>query len=248
VAAAGHVDVPVHFVAVAVVTGVAGFFAYGAMLPAGTDRHPRDVSSRTRAWSFDPVVRLLGGVALAGFVVEAAVADWAAVYLHENLATSAAVAAAGYATFAAVHLTVRFLGDSILTRVGRTTVMQIGCLLAAAGYALLLGLHRPATAFVGLAVIGAGIAAVVPAAFGNAGRLTETPSATGVATVTGISYVGWAAAPPLIGILAGQFGLRAALLLPLAMAVFGAWCAHALRGRVTLNAHDNTYPTTPSSR
>src|SRR5206468_4350997 len=127
-----------------------------------------------RSWSFKPVVLYLGVVALAGFVVEASVGDWVAVYLHDDLGASAAVGAAGYATFAAVHLTVRFRGDRLITRSSRVFVMVGGCLVAALGFAAMLSVADVGAVFVGLAVTAAGIAAVVPAAFSAAGQLRDT--------------------------------------------------------------------------
>ncbi|MFL6240887.1 MAG: MFS transporter [Actinomycetes bacterium] len=247
VAAAADVGVRTHFVVVACFVTAAAALVGGALLPANVDRR-RAEQPATRSWSLRPAVVLLGVIALVGFVVEAAIADWAAIYLHENIGTTLAVGAAGYATFAAVHLSVRFAGDRIMTRVDRVAVMQIGCIVAAAGYALLLGVPNVLTVFLGLAIVGAGIAAVVPAAFGAAGQLTSTTSAVGVATVTGISYVGWAAAPPLIGVLAGDFTLRAALLVPLVLALVGAGCARLPQLRVTLNSHAGSTTTSSPPR
>ena len=246
VAAAG-IGIRTHFVVIATAVAACGFFGYPSLLAPTADRRFPGVRAG-RAWSVDRTVLLLGGVALAAFVVEAAVADWAAIYLHENVGTTAAAGAAGYATFAAVHLTGRYFGDQVLTRLGRVRVMIGGFLLAAAGYVLLLAIPVAGSAFAALAVIGAGIAAVVPAAFGSAGRLVDPPSAVAVSTVTGISYIGWAAAPPLIGVLAGQFGLRAALLVPLGLAVLGALWAVRLAARVTLVEHAEVASTTTTPR
>ncbi len=46
------------------------------------------------------LIVLLGTVGLCGLLVEGATADWSAVYLHDNLGTSAGFAAAGFAAFA----------------------------------------------------------------------------------------------------------------------------------------------------
>jgi fucose permease len=234
VAAAVSAGTRAHFAGVAAATLVAGLAVFPLLLPADADAAPAARRRRSRPWTVEPIVLILGGIALAGFVAEAAVADWAPVYLHEHLGTTTALAAGGYATFAGVHLTVRFLGDALLVRLGRGAVLAQGCLVAATGYAVLLAVNNPVVAVAGLAIIGAGIAAVVPAAFGIAGRGSDSSSS--VATVTGISYVGWAAAPPLIGVLAGHFGLRAALLVPLTVALVGGALGRMAARRVRLDA------------
>jgi uncharacterized membrane protein YedE/YeeE len=62
---------------------------------------------------------------------------------------------------------------------------------------------------------------VFPVALAGAGQIAGVSSASGVATAAGSSYIGWAATPPLIGVLAGAVGLRAALLVPAAVAMAG---------------------------
>jgi MFS family permease len=247
-AAAADVDVRAHFAVAAAVIGVGSLVSRVALLPAAADRLTTSGGPTARGWSLRPAVLLLGMVALSGFVVEAAIGDWGAVYLHESIGTTVAVGAAGYATFAGTHLLGRAFGDALLTRVDRRVVMQVGCLIAAAGYALVVGMPNVVAVFVGFAVIAAGIAVVVPAAFGAAGRVEGVGAAAGVATVTGVSYVGWAAAPPLIGVLAGHFSLRAALVLPLVLAVVGALSAHLLEHRVTLVGDDGAHANTTTSR
>jgi MFS family permease len=246
IAAAAGLGVRGHFAVVATVAAVAMTCVTRRTLLSTDAASTRQPSARS--WSFQPVVLSLGVVALAGFIVEASVGDWAAVYLHDDVGTSAAVGAAGYATFAAVHLSVRFRGDRLITRSSRVSVMIVGCVVAAAGYAIMLSVVQVGTVFVGLAVIAAGIAAVVPAAFSAAGQLRDTNTAAGVATVTGISYVGWATAPPVIGLVAGAFTLRTALLIPLVAAGVGAVFAGLLRSRVTLDEHVDAHPPSPTPR
>jgi fucose permease len=247
-AAAADVDVRVHFAVAAAVVGVGSLVSRVALLPAAADSTRSSDGSATRGWSLRPAVLLLGVVALSGFVVEAAVGDWGAVYLHERIGTTVAVGATGYATFAATHLVARAFGDALLTRVDRRALMQVGCIVAAGGYGLVVGVPNVVAVFAGFAVIAAGIAVVVPAAFGAAGRVEGIGAAAGVATVTGVSYVGWAAAPPLIGLLAGHFSLRAALVLPLVLAVVGALSARLLEPRVTLVGDDGAHADTTTSR
>lgn len=247
-AAATDVGVRTHFVAAAAGVAVLSAVAQRPLLPASADRTSGEDPASSRGWSMSYAVVALGIIALVGFVVEAAVGDWAAVYLHEDVGTSAAVGAAGYATFAAVHLVARAFGDQLLSHLGRRAVMQWGCVVAAGGYAVLLAVRNASVVFIGLAVIATGIAAVVPAAFGAAGRVDASSPAAGVATVTGISYVGWAAAPPLIGLLAGQFSLRSALLVPLVLAVVGAATARVLGLRVRLDGDARAHPPTPTPR
>ncbi len=90
--------------------------------------------------------------------------------------------------------------------------------MGAAGLALALATAEPVPVFAGLVVLGLGLAAQFPIALRAAG---DAPS---VAAVSTIGYIAFLTGPPLIGAVAEIAGLRAALLLPLALLL----CAAAL--------------------
>ena len=152
----------------------------------------------------------LGCLAFAILLNEGAMADWSSVYLRRSLHTSEAIAAAGYATFSFAMSGGRLLGDWLTLRIGRVALVRYGALLAAAGLAAGLAIGTlPATLAAFLAA-GFGFAAIVPLAFGAAGRSAHTPGA-GLAAVNTAGYLGFLSGPPVIGFTANAVGLRSAL-------------------------------------
>lgn len=214
-AAAGHVSPRTHFVGVGIVLAVATAVLLPRLRPAAAsgESHPH------RGWSRDATVVAFATVALAGLVVEVAAADWGGVFVHTVVGGGGTASAAAFAVFAALHLVVRLVGDRFVNRDARTGLLAVALGVSAAGTVLLASSTTTAFAYVSLAVIGAGVSLVFPVALAGAGQIAGVSSAAGVATAAGTSYVGWAATPPLIGLLAGAAGLRVALLLPAVVAL-----------------------------
>jgi hypothetical protein len=203
-----------HFVVVTIAT--AGVTA--VLVPGLADSGP--VQERThRSWTANPQVLLLAAVALAGFVVEVAAADWGGVFLRRDLHAGATVAAAAFAVVALPHFLVRLTGDPLISRWPARRLMAGGLIAAAMGYTIVVTSTAPLVALLGLAVVGTGVALVVPVAFAAAGNVPGVSAGAGVATAAGISYLGWAATPPAVGAIAGAGGVRTGLVLPLLVAV-----------------------------
>lgn len=202
-----------HFVTVVVVTAA----ATAVLAPALAD-HGRAQERTHRSWTANRRVLLLAAVALAGFVVEVAAADWGGVFLRRDLHASTTVAAAAFAVVALPHFVVRVTGDPLISRWPGRRLMAGGLLSAAVGYTVVVTSTTPATALIGLAVVGAGVALVVPVAFAAAGNVDGVSAGAGVATAAGVAYLGWAATPPAVGAIAGAGGVRAGLVLPLLVA------------------------------
>jgi MFS family permease len=174
------------------------------------------------SWSRNPTVLLLAGIALAALVVEVAAADWGGVYLRRSIGSSPGTAAAAYSAFALPHFAVRILGDPVVDRAGRRLLLTVALVIAATGFVVVVVSHDAGLALAGLALAGAGVGLVVPVAFGAAGSVPGVPAGAGVATAAGVAYVGWTAAPPVIGGLASVIGLRLGLLFPVVLAAAAA--------------------------
>jgi MFS family permease len=175
----------------------------------------RDIGPRASAavgglaWPSAGVLKL-AALAFLCMMVEGAVADWSAVFLHSVLRGDASIAAIGYSAFAFSMTACRMAGDVTVRRFGAERVTALGGLVAAAGLALVLGLPDVLTACLGFALVGVGLANVVPVIFSAAGRSSATP-AVGVSMAATAGYAGFLVGPPLIGLGAGMVGLRWAL-------------------------------------
>jgi MFS family permease len=138
-------------------------------------------------------------------------ADWTALYLKQILNADPGTAAAGYAVFSAAMAVFRFLGDIITARLGPMRTVRMGSLVAAAGLVWALCAQVPGWALPGFAAAGAGFSVIIPLVFGSGGRVESVNPGAGIATVTGIGYLGFIVGPPTIGFASQLFTLRYAL-------------------------------------
>lgn len=144
---------------------------------------------------------LIGAVGFCAVFAEGASLDWSAVYLRDELETSAGLAAACTTGFTLTMAVARLVGDKVVDRFGAVRAVRVSGVLATLGGLLVVGGGRPAVAMTGFALIGLGIAVVVPLCFAAAGRAGSNPSLAiaGVATIT---YTSGLVAPSAIGGLA----------------------------------------------
>jgi MFS family permease len=170
-----------------------------------------------RSWT--PALLLMAVLAACSLLSEASAEGWSAVYLHDNLGTSAGLATLGYAGFSVAMALGRLAGDRLNIRLGPAMLMRGGGLLAAAGLGLSLLSHQPAAVIIGYTAFGAGLSCTFPLLLSAAGAVDPDRPATGIARVAGAGYAGMLVGPPLIGGLASVAGLRWALVLPLALAL-----------------------------
>jgi MFS family permease len=189
-------------------------------------RPPRPARRPGRPARPGAAILLLGTVGLCGLLVEGAVADWSAVYLRDNLGTSAGFAASGFAAFALAMTAGRLLGDRLAARFGPVRLVRVGGLVSAAGLAGGLLSRSPAGGVAGFAVLGAGLACIIPQVFLAGGKADPARPGHGLARVVGLSYLGMVSGPVLIGGVATLVGLPLALGIPVILAL----CVAALAG------------------
>lgn len=172
-------------------------------------RHGRRVS---------PLI-VLSLLALCSLLAEGAADGWSAVYLRDNLGTSAGFAAMGYAAFALTMATGRLAGDRLADRFGPVALLRGGGVLAAAGIVIVVLTAAPAAALVGFAVYGAGLSCTFPQMLALAGVVRPDRPGRAISMVAGTGYAGMLTGPVLIGGLASLAGLTAALGLPALLAL-----------------------------
>ncbi|AXL87565.1 MFS transporter [Streptomyces sp. CB09001] len=144
---------------------------------------------------------LIGAVGFCAVFAEGASLDWSAVYLRDELETSAGLAAACTTGFTLTMALARLAGDKVVDRFGAVRTVRVSGVLATLGGLLVVVGGHPAVAMTGFALMGLGIAVVVPLCFAAAGRAGSNPSLAiaGVATIT---YTSGLVAPSAIGGLA----------------------------------------------
>jgi MFS family permease len=171
----------------------------------------------------------LGVLAFACLLIEGASADWSAVYLRDELGTTAAIAAIGFTSFSITMTLGRVFGDRLVDRFGPEAVVRAGGSVAAVGFGLSLVAAAPVPAIVGFACLGAGMSGVVPIVFRAAGHVPGMSAGVGLAAVSSTGYLGFLVGPPTIGGLAELIGLPAALGVLVALAAAVALLAPTTR-------------------
>jgi len=188
-------DARVHFALAAVtLTALGALFCRWVL-----DLQPAEDEEPPPRFALPPKSALLiGAVGFCAVFAEGASLDWSAVYLRDQLDSSAGLAAACTTGFMLTMAVARLVGDAVVNRFGSVRTVRTGGFLAAAGGLLVVVAGHPAVAMAGFALMGLGIAVVVPLCFAAAGRSGPNPSQAiaGVATIT---YTSGLIAPSLIG-------------------------------------------------
>ncbi|MBD0837772.1 MULTISPECIES: MFS transporter [unclassified Streptomyces] len=188
---------------------------------------------------------LIGAVGFCAVFAEGASLDWSAVYLRDQLDSSAGLAAACTTGFTLTMAVARLAGDKVVDRYGAVRTVRLGGVLAAAGGLLIVTAGHPAVAMTGFGLMGLGIAVVVPLCFAAAGRSGPNPSQAiaGVATIT---YTSGLVAPSAIGGLAQLTSLVVSFalvtLLSCGLAAFAGVLRKADRDRPTISRPDAAVP------
>jgi MFS family permease len=208
--AAAHELAPVpHFVASSLLNLLAVLLVFPLLLETHPNRLMR--GHRLPLNKIPPVLLALSAIGFCLLLSEGAMADWTAVYMKQVLNADHGRAALGYAMFSAAMAAFRFLGDLITARLGPYRTVRTACLVAAGGLAWALSVHSSLWALPGFAATGAGMSVIIPLVFGSGGRVEHINPGAGIATVTGIGYVGFIVGPPAIGFASQLVTLRYAL-------------------------------------
>jgi MFS family permease len=209
-----------HFTGSALINGLAVVCVSTLLLET---RRESIKKARRLAWGqIPPVLLALACIAFCSLLAEGAMADWTAIYFRQILGASPGIAASGYAVFSAAMAVSRFIGDWVISRLGPRLALRSAALTASAGLTWALLVHSAGPAFAGFAVAGTGFSIIIPIVYGGGGRIAGITPATGIATITGIGYIGFIVGPPTIGILSEAATLRYALFLVVACCLTGA--------------------------
>lgn len=155
----------------------------------------------------------LGLIAFCTLLCEGAIADWSSIYVHDSLGGSISVAASAYAVFALAMTIGRLFADRLVARLGPVAVLRACVLLAGGGFAAGALTGVPLAAVTGFGLLGIGLSCVIPQVYSAAGHLDADNAGGVLSRVAALGYSGFVIGPVLIGALAGQAGLAAAMLL-----------------------------------
>ncbi len=192
-----------HAVLVSVIAGIIMLIALPKMV---IDRQPQSSEKIRFRLPDQPVIYLIGMMALFAMVPEGAVLDWAAVYIQQAFEADLTTAGYGYAAFSATMALVRFLGDGVRNRFGAVRTFRVSIIIAALGLFVSGFAPHAWIVILAFAIAGLGVANIVPIIFSAAGNQSGIHAGTALSLVTLMGYSGILVAPSLIGFIGGHVG------------------------------------------
>ncbi|HEX7647253.1 MAG TPA: MFS transporter [Noviherbaspirillum sp.] len=144
------------------------------------------------------------------FLIEGAMLDWSAVFLHAERGMEKGEAGFGYTLYSITVALGRLHGDRLVDVIGRPRLLMLGSVGAAAGLALIVLADRAGLSLAGFMLTGIGLANVIPILFTTAGNQPDIAPRFALPAVTLVGYTGLLSGPVLIGEVARHFSLTAA--------------------------------------
>ena len=145
---------------------------------------------------------------LSAMLIEGAGIDWSVIFMRDIFATPPFINGAALAVGALTQFIVRFFADDYVEHHSAEKVSRLSILSMCAGVILVYLASVPAVALAGFALMGAGNAVLFPLAMSAAAQRTDRPAAVNVASLAQISFLAFLLAPPLLGFVAEQYGIR----------------------------------------
>jgi MFS family permease len=215
------------FGAMALVAVLLSLCSYEADGRIGGLIRPKGTGAARLGWV--PVIG--GAMVLISFLTENAAENWSALHIEKNLGGSPAAGAMGPAVMAITMGVARLFGQGLALRVPAFWLLTGGALVSAMGALTAAMAGTPAVAYLGFIVMGAGSSVIAPTTFSLIGKMVAPQArARAVARATLLGYFGYFFGPPLIGAIAGQFGLSFAFVFAAAMLAGVPVLARMLRG------------------
>ncbi len=159
-----------------------------------------------------------GGIVLIAFLTENAAENWSALHIEKTLGGSPVEGAMGPAALALTMGFARLAGQGVARHISPFWLLRGGAVVAACGALIASAATSPAMAYGGFIVMGVGSSVIAPTAFSLVGAMADPAArARAVARATLLGYFGYFFGPPVLGLIAGSFGLRMAFVFAAAM-------------------------------
>ena len=166
-------------------------------------------------------VMILVYISLPAMLAEGSAIDWSVIYMRDVFATAPFINGLALALTAFCQFITRFFADSYVDRYGPRKIVSYCLWLILAGSLIILLSPFWALSLVGFACLGAGSSVIFPLAMSAAAQLEDRPASVNVAALAQISFCVFLAAPPLLGFVAEEIGIRYAFSLCLPLILLG---------------------------
>ena len=210
----------VHFVVVFAAVAAMAFGIVGPMQASPPRTHSGGLRPARRLALPTVGVLLVMGFALSGFLLESSARSWSVIYLRDDFAVAAWVSTLTLPAFVVTQTLGRFLADPLIDRYGPVRVARALTVVSALGLGLAVAVSSVPLALAGFALVGLGISTVQPQAMSAAAQLGDRPSSENVAAFATLQTLVSFVAPPLFGLVASGYGVRASFAMLLVLPVF----------------------------
>jgi MFS family permease len=216
-----------HLLLVIPIVAIASWVALGSYDPSpATDHNDAPLFSLPSAG-----VWLIILVTIPAMVLEGAAMDWSAIYMRDAHGASEFWQGIAVSCFATLQGVMRFFADRVVERFAPATLARALFLALLAGCLMVVFSPWAALALIGFALMGLGTSAIFPLAVSAAARRGDRPAAVNIAAVTQFAFLMFLMAPPLLGHIAHDFGIRSAFAIGLPFIAISLLTAGALGRR-----------------
>lgn len=134
--------------------------------------------------------------------------DWSGIYFQKAVHATTQTATAGFVVYMVAMTLGRLVGDRLVNRFGIRPILFYSGLLISTGLGIAVLFPIAVAAGFGFVLTGFGVSCIVPLVFSLAGKTKSLNSATALASISTIGYLGFLLVPPLVGYVAEAAGIR----------------------------------------
>ena len=145
---------------------------------------------------------------LSPMLLESASIDWSVIYMRDIFFTPPFINGLAIVMVALTQFSVRYYADQYVEIYGSEIVSKISVVAMLIGVVSVCFSNSPYLSLVGFVFIGGGSAVIFPLAMSAAAQKTDRSAAINVASLAQISFLVFLLAPPVLGFIAENFGIR----------------------------------------
>jgi len=216
------VAIPIHLAGIAVISTCANFVLLRNYQPAP----PRGLDAASGAKFVRPTkgILLLVAFTLSAMLLEGAGIDWSVIFMRDTYQTIPLVSGMALAIGALTQAVTRYFADGYVDRFGPVAVARVSVATLGVGVVCVTFSIDPYSALLGFALLGIGNSVIFPLAMSAAAQRTDRPAASNVAALAQLSFITFLVAPPLLGLVAENFGIRTSFGVAIPL-IFLSWYA-----------------------
>ena len=141
-------------------------------------------------------------------LLESASIDWSVIYMRDIFFTPPFINGMAIVMVALTQFLVRYYADQYVEIFGSEKISKISVITMLIGVLSVCFSNSPYLSLLGFAFIGGGSAVIFPLAMSAAAQKTDRPAAINVESLAQISFLVFLLAPPILGYIAENFGIR----------------------------------------